>query len=76
MFEKVYPTGSKHATIYGLPKTHEILWNDFHEVSFLPISSSIATYNYNLAKFCSELLDSVIPNEHCVKDSFSFSEEI
>ena len=47
--------------------------NDF---SLRPIISSIGTYNYNLAKFLTELLDPVISKEHCAKDSFSFCEEI
>ena len=41
-----------------------------------PIISSIGTYNYNLAKFLTELLHPVISKEHCAKDSFSFCEEI
>ena len=32
--------------------------------------------NYNLAKFLTELLDPVIPKDHCAKYSFSFCEEI
>ena len=47
--------------------------NDF---SLRPIISSIGTYNCNLAKFLTELLDPVIPLESCAKDLFSFSEEI
>ena len=50
--------------------------NDFQDLPFRPIVSSIATYSCNLAKFLSELLDSVIPNEHCATDSFIFCEEI
>ena len=38
--------------------------------------SSIGTYNYNLAKFLTELLDPVIPKEHCAKYLFGFCEEI
>ena len=75
-YKKIYPSGSKPATIYGLPKTHKLLSNDFQDLSFRPIVSSIATYNFNLAKFLSELLDPVIPNEYCAKDSFTFCEEI
>ena len=75
-YKKIYPSGSKAATIYSLPKIHKLLSNDFQDLSFHPIVSSIATYNYNLAQFLSELLDPVIPNEHCVKDSFSICEEI
>ena len=74
-YKKIYPCGSKPASIYGLPKTHKMLF-DSDDFSLRPIISSIGTYNYNLAKFLNELLDPVIPKEHCTKDSFSFSEEI
>ena len=47
-----------------------LLSNDFQDLSFHPIVSSIAAYNYKLAKFFSEL------PEHCGDDSFSFCEEM
>ena len=50
--------------------------SDSDDFSLRAIISSIGTYRYNLAKFITELLDSVIPKEHCAKDSFSFCEEI
>ena len=75
-YKKIYPSGSKPTTIYGLPKTHKLLSNDFQHLSFHPIVTSIATNNYNLAKFLSELLDPVIRNEYFAKDSFTFCEEI
>ena len=74
-YQKIYPCGSKPATTYGLPKTHKMLF-DSDDFSLRPIISSIGTYNYNLAKFLTELLDPVISKEHCVKDSFSFCEEM
>ena len=74
-YEKIYPCGSKPATIYGLPKTHRMLF-DSDNFSLRPIVSSIGTYNYNLAKFLNELINSVIPKEHWAKDSFGFYEEI
>ena len=74
-YKKIYPCGSKPATIYGLSKTHTMLF-DSDESSLRPIISSIGTYNYNLVKFIAELLDPVIPKEHCAKDLFSFFEEI
>ena len=67
MYKKIYPCGSKLATIYSLPKTHKMLF-DSDYFSLQPIISSIGTYNYNL--------DPVISKEHCAKDSFSFCEEI
>ena len=68
-YKKIYTCGSKPATIYGLPKTHKMLFDsdDF---------SAIGTYNYNVAKFLTELFHLVISKEHCAKDSFSFCEEI
>ena len=74
-YQKIYPCGSKPATTYGLPKTHKMLF-DSDDFSLRPIISSIGTYNYNLAKFLTELLDPVISKEHCAKDLFSFREEI
>ena len=50
--------------------------NNFQDLSFRPIVSFIATYISSLAKFFSELLNPVIPNEHCAKDSFILCEEI
>ena len=75
-YKKIHPSGSKPVTIYGLPKTQKVLPNDFPDISLCSIVSFIATYNYNLAKFISELLNPVISNEHCAKDSFTFCEEI
>ena len=74
-YKKIYPCSSKPATIYVLPKTHKMFF-DSDDFFLRPIISSISTYNYNLAKFLTELLDPIISKEHCAKDSFSFCEEI
>ena len=50
--------------------------NNISDLSLRPIISYIGTYNYNLAKFLSSLLESVISTTYCTKDSFSFSEKI
>ena len=47
-YKKLYPWGSKLATIYGLPKTHKVLF-DSDNFSLRPVISSIGTYNYNLS---------------------------
>ena len=73
-YKKIYSCGSKPVTIYGLPKTHNMLF-DCNDFSPQPIISSIGTYNYILAKFLNEHLDPVILKEHFAKDSFSFCEE-
>ena len=49
---------------------------DSDDFSLRPIISFVGTYNYNLAKFLTELLHPVISKEHCAKDSLSFCEEI
>ena len=73
VYKSVYRTGSTPARMYGLPKLHKI----FDSVpAFRPISSSIVTYNYQLAKFLGKLLDYAIPNNHFSKDTFSFVEEL
>ena len=43
---------------------------------FQSIVSSIGTYSYKLAKFLGELLNPIIPSQHCVKDSFTSCKEI
>ena len=75
MNKKIYPCGSKPATIYGLPKTHKMSF-DSDGFSLRQVISSVGTYNYNLSKFFTELLDPVLSKENCAKDSFSFCEEI
>ena len=66
-YKKIYPCCSKPGAIYGLPKTNKMLF-DSDDFSLLPIISSIGTYSFDLAKFLTELLDPVIPKEHCDKD--------
>ena len=45
-------------------------------LTFRPVVSSIDTYNYNLAKFLTDMLDPVIPSGYCAKDSSSFCKVI
>ena len=74
-YGKIYPSDSKPASIYGLPKIHKLNINK-DNLSLRPIISSIGTYNYNLSKFLTNLLAPVIPTTNCTKDSFTFCEEI
>ena len=71
----IYPCGSQPARIYDTPKTHK-LKSPTDTLTFRPIVSSIGTYNYNLAKFLTDMLDPAIPTEYCAKDSFSFYKEV
>ena len=73
VYKSVYPTGSRPARMHDLPKLHKM----FDSVpAFRPILSSIGTYNYQIAKFLSKLLDDAIPSDHSTKDTFSFFEEL
>ena len=74
-YDKIYPSGCKPASIYGLPKIHKLNINK-DNLSLRPIISSIGTYNYNLSKFLTNLLAPVIPITNCTKDSFAFCQEI
>ena len=74
-YEKIYPSGSLTARLYGNPKTHN-LKSESYKLIFCPIVSSIDAYNYKLAIFLTSILDPVIPEDHCTKDSFSFCKEI
>ena len=49
-YEKIYPSGSKPGFIYVTPKIHKLKHNNMNDLSLRPITSSIGTYNYNLAK--------------------------
>ena len=71
----IYPCGSQPARIYDTPKTYE-LKSSTDTLTFRPILSSMGTYNYNLAKLLTDMLNPVIPTEYCGKDSFSFCKKI
>ena len=74
-YEKIYPSGSSPAKIYGSPKMHKPF--DSNSLpNFRPIVSYIGTYNYNLSKYLCELLSPNLPNEYCTKDTFTFVEEL
>ena len=74
-YKETYSCGSKPATIYGLPNTHNMLI-DSNGFSLRPFISFIGTLNYNLSEFLTELLNLVLSKEHCAKDSFRFFEEM
>ena len=74
-YDNIYPCGSQPARVYGTPKTHK-LKSPTYTLMFRPIVSSIGTYNYNLKKFLTDMLDPVIPTEYCAKGSVSFCKEI
>ena len=53
-YDKLYPSGSAPARIYGTPKMHKFFSSDSFP-KLRPIVSSIGTFNYNLARFHCDL---------------------
>ena len=49
-YDKLYPSGSAPARIYGTPKMHKFSSRDSFP-KLRPVVSSIRTFNYNLARF-------------------------
>ena len=74
-YDKLYPSGSAPARIYGTPKMHKFSSSDSFP-KLRPIVSSIGTFNYNLARFLCDLLSPLVPNDYFCKDTFSFVSEI
>ena len=75
VYEKIYPSGSLYARMYGLPKLHKVSSN-CPVPPFRPILSSIGTYNYELAKFLGNILSPHVPDDHCAKDTFTFISDL
>ena len=74
-YDKLYPSGSAPARIYGTPKMHKFLPSDSFP-KLRPIVSSIGTFNYNLVHFLCDLLSPLVPNDYSCKDTFSFVSQI
>ena len=64
--DKLYPSCSAPARIYGTPKMHKFSSGDSFS-KLLPIVSSIGTFN-----FLCDLLSALIPNDYSCKNTFSF----
>ena len=74
-YDKLYPSGSAPARIYGTPKMHKFSSSDSFP-KCRPIVSSIGTFNYNLARFVCDLLSPLVPNYYSCKNNFSFVSQI
>ena len=74
-YDKLYPSVSALARIYGTPKMHKFSSSDSFP-KLRPIISSIGTFNYNLARFLCDLLSPLVPNDYSCKDTFSFVSQI
>ena len=68
-YDKLYPSGSAPARIYGTPKMHKFSSSDSFP-KLRPIVSSIGTFNYNLTRFLCDLLSPLVPNDYSCKNSF------
>ena len=75
LYQKLYPVGSRLARIYGLPKIHKIE-KEGQIPPFRPIISSLGTFNYQLAKWLSDLLVPHLPTDYTASDTFSFVEDL
>ena len=74
VYNELYPTGSKPRILYGLCKTHKSTVDGVPP--FRLILSVIGTPTYKLAKCFVPLLEPLTYNQHTIKDSFSFCEEL
>ena len=74
-YDKLYPSGSAPARIYGTPKMQKFSPSDSFP-KLRPIVSSIGTFNYNLTLFFCDLLSLLFPNDYSCKDTFSFVSQI
>ena len=70
-YNKLYPSGSTPARIYGTPKMQKFFSSDSFP-QLRPIVSSTGTFNYNLAHFLCYLLSPLKSNDYSCKDIFFF----
>ena len=75
VYDKLYPSGSAPARIYGTPKIHKFSPSDTVP-KLHPIVSSIGTSNYDLARFLCDLLSPIVPDNYSCKDISSFVSQI
>ena len=74
-YDKLYPSGSAPARIYGTPKMYKFSSSDSFP-KLRPIVLSIGTFNYNLARFLCDFFSPLVPYDYSCKDTFSFVSQI
>ena len=74
-YDKLYPSGSAPARIYGTPRMHKFSSSDsFPKLCLIVLF--IGVVNYNLSRFVYYLLSSLVPNGYSCKDAFSLVSQI
>ena len=61
--DKLYPSGSAPARIYGTPKMHKFSPSDTFP-KLRPIVSSIGTFNYDLTCLLCDLVSPIVPDDY------------
>ena len=74
-YDKLYPSRSAPARIYGTPKMDKFSSSDSFS-KLRPIFSSVGTFNYNLSRFLCDLCSPLVPNDYSCKDTFTFVSQI
>ena len=74
-YDKLYPSGSAPARIYGTPKMHQFSSSDSFPKP-RPIVLSIGPFDDNLRRFPCDFLLPLVPNDYSFKDTFSFVSQI
>ena len=74
-YDKLYPSGSAPAHIYGTLKMHKYPSSDSFP-KLRPILSFICTFDYNYACFLCHFLSLLVPNDYSYKDTFYFVSQI
>ena len=72
-YDRLYPSGSAPARIYGTPKMHKFSSSDSFP-KLHPIVLSIGTFN--LTRFLYDLLSPLVPTDYSCKDTLSFVSQI
>ena len=73
IYDRIRPSGSVRPRIYGLPKVHKP-----EPIPLRPILSMTGSAQHEMARWLAEVLQPVLPrySSNCVKDSFSFCEDL
>jgi len=66
----VFPSGSKLAHLYGLPKTHK------KQLAMRPVLSATQRYNFALAKWLDHKLKPLANSQYMTTDTFEFVNKV